>query len=113
MEVWESLLSFPGSLPCKHRIHMILNLCFSPINLSFITGVLNQQPRRTEDKLFFLLHSESHDLLGETNGRKESLYRKVRIRSLVLPIYSGLVGEIFLRNRIQGKQFKVDQLIAR
>ena len=45
---------------------MLLNFCFSPGNLCFITGVggLNQEPRKVEGKLFFLPYTCSGILLS-------------------------------------------------
>ena len=33
---------------------LLTSACFSPVNLSFITGGLSQESRRVEEKLFFL-----------------------------------------------------------
>lgn len=56
---------FPGYLPCIQELDMLLNFCFVPINLSFITGVGGacQEPSRVDEKWFFLSY-----ILGTYDG---------------------------------------------
>ena len=41
---------------------MLINLCFSPVNLPFITGCLSKEPRRVEGKFFFLPYFPQKDV---------------------------------------------------
>lgn len=53
---FKELLSFPGYLPCVQDVYILLTLCFSPINLSFITVGSQQEPGGAWEKYSISLH---------------------------------------------------------
>lgn len=63
--IFQEILSFLGYLPCIKEVYMLLNFCFSFVDLSLIQRCLSQEPRIAEGKLFFLpLHSKRLCHLG-------------------------------------------------